>query len=413
MFNHEPGTVIVGAGMAAAILAKTLRDLGDEHSITIIGDEPFAPYDRPPLSKEVLASKLEPEPDYKLDLQAASQIDIELILNTRVVSVDRVTRTVVLSNGQALQFRNLIFATGGRARKLPQKLDPEQLAHSLRSFDDALSFRRLLSTSDSIAVIGGGWLGMEVAAAARLQGLNVTVIEVGDRLCGRAAPIEISKELYDLHTKNGTHLLLNTAVERIEKAGNDALLRLNDGSTIQVNSVFAMIGLAPCDTLASECGLPTQDGILVDANLRTADEGIYAIGDCARVAHSGPKKETSRLESWDNARIQALAVANQLMGNPVQPVPPCWFWSDQFGHNFQVVGRTDQELTVHKRQTSKKPGMSYLYMSGQILCGVAAINAGRDISAARRLLHKPTEIDLAKAMDASSGLQKSALSSTE
>lgn len=332
-----PSMVIVGAGHCGGRAAQALREFGWTGSIDLIGLERHAPYERPPLSKELLTGQQAAEACLLRSPQA--MIDDGIRLHTqRVTAIDTAGQTVTLANRQVLPYRKLLLATGGTARGLdiPGADRPEVL--TLRTLDDALRLAPRLGTGRRLLVVGGGFIGLEVAASARRLGGEVTLVEGAARLLGRAVPADIAGQVLALHREQGVDIRLGVLPLAIEPlAGAGVRVRLDDGSALEVDTVLAGIGMQPATELARAAGLAVGRGIVVDQGLRASAPGVFAAGDVAEFP-SALSGLPIRQETWFNAETQArVAARNMLGGDEVCDQLP-WFWSDQYEHQLQVCG---------------------------------------------------------------------------
>lgn len=363
------GAVIVGAGQAGFQAAASLRTGGYQESITLIGDEPHLPYQRPPLSKGFLLNKqtientsLRPEAFY------ATQ-RIACILDDRAAKIDPATREVLLASGARVHYDQLILATGARVRTLTI---PD--VHYLRNREDAVELKDQLEQAETVAVIGGGFIGLEVASAASSLGKSVTVFEIQPRLMPRCVSPIVSEFYRDLHTSHGVKLILGAP-----SAPPDADL------------IVGGIGVLPNIELARDAGLPVGNGILVDQYLRTTDEAIFAIGDCAD--HPNPfAGARTRLESVQNAVDQAKCAAANILGKNVAYNVVPWFWTDQYNVMLQMAGLSgaaDREV-LRGDPAAKK--FSVFYFKNDRLIAVDSINRPADHMAARKLLAASTQL---------------------
>jgi 3-phenylpropionate/trans-cinnamate dioxygenase ferredoxin reductase subunit len=330
------GMVIVGAGEAGAWAAITLREQGWNGPVTLIGAEDRPPYERPPLSKAVLLAEAEPAPATVLDRDRAAALGIELILGAEVTAIDRAARSITLAGGRALRYSRLLLATGARPRRLA--VPGHEHALYLRRFEDALALRPRLRPGARIVVIGGGFIGLELAVAATARGCAVTVIEALPRILMRGVPAELAAVIADRHRAAGVVLRTGIGVERIEPGG---AVVLADGSRIAADTVIAGIGAVPETALTEAAGLAVDNGIAVDATLATSDPDIFAAGDCAACAHPLYPGRRIRLEAWRNALDQGVLAARNMLGRaePIAAVP--WFWSDQHELTLQIAGLAD------------------------------------------------------------------------
>ncbi|GJL98254.1 MAG: putative ferredoxin reductase [Hyphobacterium sp.] len=375
--------LIIGAGQAGLQLADSLRREGHDGEITLIGAENIAPYQRPPLSKAFLLDQLE---ESRLPLRADTfydQRNIATRFGVEVTQIDRATKTVSLDTGEKLPYDKLALCLGADVFVPP--IPGSDLPHvlALRGLEDSLNLKSALSTAQSVAVIGGGFIGLEVAATARKMGKAVTILEAVDRVMKRAVSEPVSRFFEHLHRSHGSEIHLGASIAEISE--NSVLLQ--DGRQIEADLVVLGTGVRPCNALAQQSGLACDNGIQVDEFTRTSDPDIVAIGDCA--AHPNYLTgKTLRLESVQNAIDQAKIAAKTLTGKhePYRAVP--WFWSDQFDIKLQMAGLsadTDQAVT---RGDPADKAFSIFYFSNGRLMAVDSINAPADHMAARRILAK-------------------------
>ena len=320
---------IVGAGHAGGRTAEALRREGWTGPVVLIGEETSPPYERPPLSKALLRGEASAESTALRRREDYAELRIDLRLGRRVTQLDRSTRRLSLSDGEEVPYDQLILATGGRARRLP--IPGADLAGilTLRDLDDAVAIAAELGPERSIVVVGGGFIGLEVAASARQLGSRVTVLEAAPRLVTRGVPAQIASRLEGLHREHGVDVRTGVAIVAFE----------GDGRVDRVTVVIGG-GIAPNLELAEAAGLPVDNGIVVDDRLRTSDPLIFAVGDVASFPHPLFGRRI-RLESWKNAEEQpCIAAVNIRGGNePITAAP--WFWSDQYDHTLQIAGVPD------------------------------------------------------------------------
>jgi 3-phenylpropionate/trans-cinnamate dioxygenase ferredoxin reductase subunit len=400
------GVVIAGAGQAGFQVAFSLRSLGYDGAITLIGKEPHIPYQRPPLSKAFLAGKqevrhlaLRPAPYY-----ATQRIDF--LAGETVTSIERADRRVTLSSGGAVPYETLVLALGARVRPLPVPGAEFDGVCYLRSLDDAVAIRSRLQEARDVVVIGGGFIGLELAAVACAAGKHVTVVEVQSRLMPRVVSPVISDYYLKLHASHGIEIKLDAVPSEIAAASNGRAsgVVLKDATHIPADLVLAGIGVLPNIGPAQDAGLETENGIVVDAYLRTGDPYIYAIGDCA--AHPNPFTGSRvRIESVQNAVDQAVCVAAAICGepNPYRDVP--WFWTDQFDVKLQMAGLS---AGYDRAQTRGDPGsrrFSVFYFHDRQLIAVDSLNRPADHIAARGLLARRAQLTPEQAGDESVDLK--------
>ncbi|WCB93307.1 Rhodocoxin reductase [Baekduia alba] len=378
--------VIVGAGQAGFQVAASLRQRGHQGPVTLAGDEPGLPYQRPPLSKEVLAGAAAPETTALRPEAFFAKHDIALRSGQQVVGVDRDRRTVTLSSGAALDYDHLVLATGARPRALPKPGADLDGVLALRTLDDAVAIRDRVTADTRVVVIGAGFIGLEVAAGARKRGAEVTVLEVAPRVMGRALSAPSAAHLVGRHERAGASIRTGARIGRIADDGHGraAGVVLAGGELLHADLVIVGVGVAPATDVAEQAGLPVDDGVLVDATLRTEDPHIWAIGDCCRFPL--PSGQHVRLESVQNATDQARAVAAAITGGPAPYDAVPWFWTDQHDAKLQIAGLLDGHDRTVLRGDPDGDGHSVFCYAGERLVAVESINRPRDHLAARKLL---------------------------
>jgi 3-phenylpropionate/trans-cinnamate dioxygenase ferredoxin reductase subunit len=388
--------VVVGAGQAGAWAARTLREQGHEGPIVLLGDERHAPYERPPLSKDILAGSAAPEAATIFSAAVLGQLAIDWRAPVTCTAIHRDERKVLLSDGSALAYDKLILCTGGRARPLPVPGADLPGVFSLRSLDDAAAIASRLEPGKRLVAIGGGWIGLEVAATARLKGMEVSVVEAEARLCARSVPPQASSYLLSLHERHGAQVLLNCSVEQIEHRADGGLaVVLKEGRVLAADIFVVGIGLLPNDELARDAGLECRGGIIVDAQCRTSDERIFAAGDVT-LAHNQWYRKRLRLESWQNAQDQGIAVAKAALGMDIRYDPLPRFWSDQYDIRIQMLGCPGSERGVPVVREDPASGRFMVFcVDDARLLGVLSINAAADLREARRILMtgRPVSVD--------------------
>ncbi len=368
--------VIIGGGQAGFQAAASLRAEGYDQRIVIVGDEPHIPYQRPPLSKGFLVGKQEAR---HATLRPAAFYEtqrIDLVCGQRVTAIDRAGRRVDLTSGASIEYDSLVLATGTRNRLLPV-----EGVYYLRTLDEAGELRQRLNAANAVVVIGGGFIGLEIAAAARTLGKPVTVIETLPRLMARVVAPVVSEYFRAQHAAQGVEVLLNAAVAEI-RAGE---VVLKDGTSRAADLIIVGIGVVPNLELARDSGLAVANGITVDEYLRTDDERIYAIGDCADYPSPFAPVRV-RLESVQNAVDQAASVAKAIVGNAVPYQSAPWFWTDQYDIKMQMVGLSQGFDEVVARGDPESRKFSVFYFREGRLCGVDSINRPADHLAARKLI---------------------------
>lgn len=379
--------VIVGAGQAGAETAAALRDRGFTGPVTLVGDEPGPPYGRPPLSKGYLTGSVDPgglalrPPSYYRDH------GITLTGRDPAVEIDRDGQRLTLASGRELPYAALVLATGARPRPLPVPGAGLSGVLALRSLEDATAIRDRLADARDVLVIGGGFIGLEVAATARRSGARVTVVEAGPRLMARAVSGPMSAFLAGHHREQGVRVLLGREVTALrgDTAGRCRAAELDGGERVPADLVVAGIGVLPNCSLAAAAGLAVGDGVLVDDRLRTSDRAVYAVGDCARFP-SPYAPGRLRLESVRNAVEHARRVAAVLCGDTPPPAAVPWFWSEQYALRLQIAGITQGHDRTAVAGDPAAGRFSVLCFRGERLVGTESVNRPADHMATRRLL---------------------------
>lgn len=385
--------VIIGAGQAGAQVAQSLRQGGFEGPLRLIGDEPHPPYQRPPLSKKFLAGEIGAEGLWLRPPAFFTTNNIDHIPNTRVVAIDRGAKRLTLANGDTLPYGKLVLATGTNARLLTLEGADKKGVVTLRSIADVNVIRDILQKTSSVAIIGAGYIGLEVAAVAKSLGKSVTVIEAQDRPMKRVVSQAVSDYFSGLHKARGIELRLNTGIEAIEGGDSVTGVRLSTGETVPAELVLVAVGAEPNDHLAAEAGLEVDNGILVDGCGQTSDPDIFAAGDCTRF-YSNRYQRSVRMESVQNAIDQAKAVAQALLGQEVDYDPLPWFWSDQYDIKLQIAGLSEgyDDTKVVGSTEDNKFYVAYLH-DGRLIA-VDSINSPRSHMMARRVIGEPWRDDL-------------------
>jgi len=382
--TSDDKTVVVGAGQAGFSFSAKLRQLEYPGRITLIGDEPHAPYQRPPLSKTYLLGDM--SLDRLLLRPAEFYLDqnIDLKTDTHAIAIERGSRTVSLGNGTSLKYDRLVLATGSTPRKLPVGLAGDlDGIYYMRSVADADSISPEFAPTRHALVVGGGYIGLEAAAVAAKRGVKVTLIEAAERILQRVACSQTSDYFKELHRSHGVDIREGIALEALQGAnGRVSSARLSDGSSLDVDFVIAGIGIVPNVELARDAGLECENGISVDAMCTTSDPAIMAIGDCACFPFNGTPL---RLESVCNAIDQAQAAAAVVMGmeQPYEAMP--WFWSDQYDIKLQIAGLSSgfDRIVVRAGETE---ACSHWYYRADTLLAVDAMNDPRAYMVAKRLI---------------------------
>lgn len=396
--------VIAGASYAGAQVAASVRELGYDGKVILVGEEPMPPYHRPPLSKGFLSGDFAEE---RLPLRSQAFFDeeqIHWIGSTRVTQVDRATKVVTLSNGESISYEYLVLATGASVRKLTCPGANSDRIHYLRNLDDAKRLAVASHSAQRAVVIGAGYIGLEVAASLRSRGLDVTVVEASPRPLGRVASPWMSDFIVSAHRDRGVKFELNRQIASIcTDSDESVVVELAGGTHLACDLVVIGIGVSPNTDLASACGLEVSAGIVVDENLRTNDPAIFAAGDCVafRPHWQTASESFVRVESVQNANDMGKSVAAAITGStePYRAVP--WFWSDQFDIKLQMAGINTGFTKQVIRGRPDENRFSVFYFRDDKLIGVDSINKPQDHMLARKLLTSnvsPTEEQAADTM---------------
>ncbi len=395
--------VIVGAGQAGVQAAEALRSGGFDGTITLLGDEPHAPYHRPPLSKAWLAGEMEAAQLVMRAPEALARKQITLRTGVRVQRIDRMAKFVELEGGERLPYTGLVLATGAIARRLPLPHADAPNVHVLRTRDHASALAAALKDCAAhgapLVVIGGGFIGLEVAATARKQGLVVIVLEAQPRLLARVMPPLLSDWFAALHAGHGVTLRIGVQIDSLvaDDAGRVTGVRLVGGETVPCGALLLGVGAQPNDALARIAGLECERGIVVDDCGRTADPAIVAAGDCT--VRRRPDGTLLRLESVQGASEGAKAAAASLLGQEKPFTATPWFWSDQFGRKLQMAGLATGATQSVLRGSLQAASFSVWHFAGERLIAVDSVDAAKEHLMARKLLDAGVSPTPAQAAD--------------
>ncbi|NHQ73900.1 FAD-dependent oxidoreductase [Roseovarius gahaiensis] len=377
------GIVVIGAGQAGASFVAKLRSLGYKGKITLIGEEPVPPYQRPPLSKKYLLGEMELERLYLRPESYYAENGIDLHLNETVTAIDGADK-VVIAGGQQIAYDDLVLTTGSVPRRLPGSVGGAlQGVYVVRDLKDVDSMAPEFQEGRHVLIVGGGYIGLEAAAVAASRGLKVTLVEMADRILQRVAAKETSDYFRALHGKHGVDIREGVGLETLTGEGRVSGARLSDGSTLEVDFVIVGVGITPATSLAEAAGLEIENGIKVDEQGRTSDSHIWAAGDCASFPWNGQRH---RLESVPNAIDMAECVAENIMGPGKTYVPQPWFWSDQYNVKLQIAGLNAGYDRIVTRPGEGAGHVSFWYYKGDRLLAVDAMNEPRAYMVGKRLI---------------------------
>jgi 3-phenylpropionate/trans-cinnamate dioxygenase ferredoxin reductase component len=401
--------VIVGGGLAGAKAAESLRDNDFDGQVILFGDEEHLPYERPPLSKEYLAGKKSLAEFTVHDSDWYRDHDVDLRLGSRVSSLDPAAHTVGLPDGATVPYDKLLLATGSASRRLPIPGSDADGVHYLRSYGDAEVLNSVLSEGSSLAVVGAGWIGLEVAAGARQRGVNVTVVEAAKQPLLAALGEAVGEVFANLHRDHGVDLRLETQVEELTQApgqdGSVTGLRMRDGSTVAADAVLVAVGAKPNVELAERAGLAMGDGgVLVDASLRTSDPDVYAVGDIAAAEHPlfGGRIRT---EHWANALKQPAVATAGMLGKPGEYAELPYFFTDQYDLGMEYVGHAPSSARVVFRGDVSGREFVAFWLDGdnRVLAGMN-VNIWDVLDDVKSLIRSKAPVDVDKLTDPQASL---------
>lgn len=406
MHNNTAGVVIIGASLAGGRTAASLRTAGYGGLITLIGEEPHPPYERPPLSKEVLTQPGNLPPQFFIqDESYYADNNIDLRLGVQAQGIDLTNRRVLLSNGDKIAFEYLVLATGARARKLQIEGGDLEGVHYLRTLENAHQLSRELKPGARIGLIGMGVIGAEVASSARKLGCEVATIEPQEIPMARALGPRFGAWLANIHREEGVDVHLGRGVKSIRgKHGRATGVVLDDDTVIDLDAVLIGIGVVPNVELAQDAGLDIDNGILVNEFAQTSCPFVYAVGDVANSPlYFGGR---GRCETYQNAQDQAVAAARSIAGKPEKYLKPQWFWTDQFDINLQVLGDIISQAQIIIRGDENSRSFSAFYVRNNVIAGMLTVNRPKDMGAGRRLLERAIPIEATLLADTSVDLRQ-------
>ncbi len=391
--------VIAGAGHGAGQVVASLKQHKFDGRIVLIGDEPYLPYQRPPLSKKYLAGELPPERLYFKPASFYEEDNIEVRLGTRIESINRDTSRLTTSTGDTVAYDKLVLATGSRVRKVDVPGADLDGIHYLRSIADVEAIRADIETARTVVIIGAGYIGLEVAAVCRQLGRDVAVIELAERVMSRVVSSEVSDFYEALHAGHGVDIRLSTGLRAYEGNGRVSHVVSDAGDRIPAHLVVVGVGILPNTELAGDAGLAVDNGIVVDDRCRTEDPDIFAIGDCT--SHpNGIYDRRLRLESVHNALEQAKTAAANICGIETRYSQVPWFWSDQYDVKLQIAGLSEGYDAVALRGDPAKSSFACFYLRDGILIAVDAINSPREFMQSKALIASHAKIAPERLADA-------------
>jgi 3-phenylpropionate/trans-cinnamate dioxygenase ferredoxin reductase subunit len=365
--------VIIGGGMAGARACVNLRAQGYAGGIVLLAEENHPPYDRPPLSKSSITQTAEPAPVRLMDEAIARELEVDLRQGVAAIALDPAAKTVRLADGSAVAYDKLLIATGARPRKLAVPGGDHAL--TLRSHEDSLELRRRFQPGKSIVIIGGGFIGLELASSAVGKGCRVTVVEARPRILMRGVPEALARIVHERHVQAGVTMLTGVGLSHLGENG----VHLADGRVLGADSIIAGVGAVPETKLAAEAGLEIDNGIACDRHMRTSDPDIHAAGDCASFIHAKLGSRI-RLEAWRSAQDQAATAAETMLGGTAEHAAIPWFWSDQYELGLQMTGFAELgPVTVARKSEQGVLVLFHLAADGTIM-GASGIGPGTAVA---------------------------------
>jgi 3-phenylpropionate/trans-cinnamate dioxygenase ferredoxin reductase subunit len=383
--------VVIGSGQAAIQAVMSLKRNEFTGSIKVIGEEDHLPYQRPPLSKDFLLEEYKPERVSLKKKEFYEENGVDLILGKRAESIDTILKEITLSDENKIRYDQLIIATGSRVRKLNVPGSDKKGIYYLRDLDDANALKQRLKKNKKMVIVGAGYIGLEVASVAASLGVEVTVIEMANRVMNRTVDPIISSYYQKLHESHGVKIHLENGLKAFEGGDSVNAVLCSDGLILEADLVVIGAGVLPNQEIAIEAGLECNNGIMVNEFGETSTAHVYACGDCTNHPNKGLNTRL-RLESVHNAMEQSKTVANTIMGNkePYDQVP--WFWSDQYDHKLQLVGISGDHDEVVMRGLESEQKFLLFYLKNSELIAVNAINSSKEFLICRKLVANKVKI---------------------
>jgi len=408
MSLQNPNLVIVGGGQAAAFAIKAIRTADEGCPVTLISDENILPYDRPPLSKKCITGEKSFDSCLFFEKQFYQENQIELILEDRVDAIDFQNRLITLNSRSSINYDKLLIATGSKNRPVSiEGLDSEDL-FQLRTIADSRAILEKAQTSSKALIIGGGFIGLELAASLSLLGKSVTLVEVNSQLMGRSIPLEVASIIQDRHEAAGVDVLLNSTVVNVQNKQDSYTADLEDGRSIACDLIIAGIGVEPNIDIFEKSQITLDNGIVVDECGRTSIDDVYAAGDVTNFYHPIYQKYM-RLESWKHAQSHGSNVGKNLAGNQAEYSDIPWMWSDQYEYSLQLSGITAGHTDRVQRGDSVSDGIIYFYIRQDQIIGACGVSEGpkigRDIRVAGQLAKNQQKVDIGLLADPNQKLQ--------
>ena len=385
--------IILGAGQSAAYAAKKIREVDKDSQITIIGEEKNLPYERPPLSKDYILGKLKLEQFLFFSNEFYKQNNINIITEEKIVKIDFNKKTLTSSKNNDFNYDQLLIATGSKNRQfdienLDKKIQNEIIY--LRNIEESEEIKKRINIANEILVIGGGFIGLEIASSASQLGKKVTIVEMGNQLMGRVIPKEIADMIQSVHEENGNTIYLQTQIKKITKKNNSFQILLNSKTTLSADLIIVGIGSSPNTSLFVESSLEINNGIITDEFSRTSIPDVFAAGDVSNFFH--PMYGTHmRLESFKHAQNQGINAGKNILGIQTSYTEIPWMWSDQFNLNLQMTGICNDYETFVQRGSNVQEGIIFFFIKNRRIRGACGLGVGGKIGRDIRLAGKISE----------------------
>ena len=384
--------IVVGANLAGGSAAETLRKEGFDGRVTLIGQEPDRPYDRPPLSKEYLRGEKEEEKLFFKPSSFYQEQEIDLCLGVKATRLDLAKRIVELDTGEGLKYDKLLLATGSRVRTLDLPGGGMEGVYYLRTIGDSQKLAEAIKRSQKVAIVGAGFIGSEVAASCRMKGLEVSVLEIGAVPLRHALGDELGRTYADIHRDHGIDLRLGEGIREIQGHGQVEQVIATSGAAIQCDLVVIGVGIMPQTELAEGSEIAVDNGVVVDEFCQTNIPGIYAAGDVANWWHP-TLRQRLRVEHWDNALNQGAAAARNMLGLNEPYSPVLYFWSDQYDLNLQYIGHAARWDHIVYRGSPAERKFTAFFMEDNLVLAALAVNRFRDVNPTRALIGQKRRVD--------------------
>ena len=385
--------IILGAGQSAAYAAKQIREVDKDSQITIIGEEKNLPYERPPLSKDYILGRLKLEQFLFFSNEFYQQNNINIITQEKIVKVDFNKKTLTSSKNNDFNYDQLLIATGSKNRQfdienLDKKIQNEIIY--LRNIEESEEIKKRINIANEILVIGGGFIGLEIASSASQLGKKVTIVEMGNQLMGRVIPKEIADMIQSVHEENGNTIYLQTQIKKITKKNNSFQILLNSKTTLSADLIIVGIGSSPNNSLFVDSSLEIDNGIITDEFSRTSIPDVFAAGDVSNFFH--PMYGTHmRLESFKHAQNQGINAGKNILGIQTSYAEIPWMWSDQFNLNLQMTGICNDYETFVQRGSNVQEGIIFFFIKNRRIRGACGLGVGGKIGRDIRLAGKISE----------------------